>query len=899
VARVSLSAPYDVNPPKVRTRWGPVCDPLADHGLAPRLLGVYNGGLGDKMWTFALLLACRDRDPAPPVPVTEDVDVDLVSPLGPGEVRAGVITDEAALFGGISAEGRCGDLKIYNDRVRFVIQAARPGSFYLPEGGGVLDADVVRPDGVVGRDLVEEWTTMFGLGRVLVPEQVEVVADGSDGGEAVVRVTGYEGPLGLLEGALEAPGFVPPLGLEMSVEYRLRPDSWLLEVTSTATATTGPATLGIGDMLMGSDELVSPWLPGTGLASAGGEPRPWSGYVADRNDVAMVIAAPAGAELELAGAQVLTELASMVLGFGPSVTLEPGDSVSWTRLWGVGPDMATLTGAVLEARGEPTQQVEGTVTAADGPVAGARVVVDVDGAPYTAAVTRDDGTFLAAVPPGEVALLAEGRGPAMFLDLPPGAASVSAYSAAPVREQGLAALRDGAVAVPLAQGRGVGTPDDPLVLGVPATLSVASGDGLPFTVRVRFVEPDAPTDEARVPARPDGLAAAGWARDGAIELPVEPGTYDVLVHRGPRYELHEERITLEAGARVEVSASLPAAFAHPGWVLGDPHSHAAPSPDSSIPMEDRLIVAGAVGFQVHFGTDHDHLADYRPLLAPLGLEGVLRSVVADEVSPPVRGHFNIYPVTPDPEQPNNGAWLWWTEIPESTEGFVARLRERHGQDFVLQVNHPTDNGMASAAGWSPGAVSRPDFWTDEFEAIEVLNSGEYDDFLPLWIDLTSRGHRAAPIGVSDSHSHFRGHLGWSATWLQVGTDDPVQTTDEALAASVREGRVVAMRGPFLEVDPLPGATVAPGAEVSVTVKAASWVRVDRLRLLRDGVEAQVVEGTSATFALEPEADAWYAVIAEGDEQMQPVTSDTPWALAGPWRVDVGGDGWTPPLPPLQ
>jgi hypothetical protein len=563
---------------------------------------------------------------------------------------------------------------------------------------------------------------------------------------------------------------------------------------------------------------------------------------------------------------------------------------------------------VLEARGEPTQRVEGTVTAGDGPVAGARVVIDVDGSPYTAAVTGSDGTFAALVPPGEIALLAEGRGPALYLDLPPGAAPVSAYSAAPLREQGLAALQGGAVEVPLAQGRGVGSPADPvdpgggphpLVLGVPATLAVTVDDGLPFTVRVRFTEPDAPTDEVRVPGRPDGLAAAGWSRDGQIELSVEPGTYDVLVHRGPRYELHEERVTLEGGGRATVSASLPSAFQHAGWVLGDPHSHASPSSDGSIPMEDRLIVTGAVGLQVHFGTDHDHLADYRPLLGPLGLDGVLRSIVADEVSPPTRGHFNIYPVEPDPTQPNNGSWLWWAEIPESTEAVVDRLRELHGDGFVLQSNHPTDGGVASSASWQPGTIGRPDYWTDRLEAVEVLNSGDYDDFLAFWTDLTSRGHQVTPIGVSDSHGHFAGHLGWSATWLNVGTADPVEATDETIAASIRSGTVVPMRGPFLDVAPLPGATVESGTSVTVEVRSASWVNVDRLRLLRDGVEEQVVDGTSAVFTLEPDADAWYAVIAEGDTPMQPVSGDTPWALAGPWRVDVAGDGWTPPLPPLE
>ena len=857
------------------------------------------------MWIALSLAGCLPSS-APDVPLVP-APPDLAEALGEGEVRAGVITDSAALFGGISAEGQPGDVKIYNDRVQFVVQGVRPGSFYLVEGGGLIDADIVRPDGVIGRDLVEEWGTMFGLGRVMVPERIEVVNDGSDGEAAVVRVEGYEGPLGLIEGALETPGFVPDLHLQMAVEYRLPPDSWLIEVTATATATTEEATIAIGDLLMGAGELVGAWVPGSGFDGASGSSRLWSGYVSDRNDVALILAAAPGNELQVAGYDILTELADMVVGFSPDQTLAPGTgedgegggSATWTRYYGVGPDLATLSGAVLDLHGAEVQQASGTVTAPDGPVAGARVLIDVDGTPYTVAITDADGAFAATVPSGALSMLAEGRGDGLFTDMPPGAAPVSPYSAPPVFERSLAALSEGAVDVPVARGRGVGSPGSPLTLAAPATLEVVAPDGLPFTVRAASTAPDPIDDPARIPRRPNGLAAAGWSRDGEIALLVEEGTYDVLVHRGPRYELHTETVTVTAGGSVRIEADLPAAFAHPGWVLGDPHTHASPSADGGVSMEDRLVVTSAVGVQVHFGTDHDHLADYRPLLEPLSLSSVLKSVVSDEVSPPVRGHFNIYPVEPDATQPNNGSWVWWAEIPESTEALIDTLRARHGPDFILQSNHPTDAGVADSAGWVPGQISRGDYWTERLGAVEVLNAGDHEDFVPFWMDLVGRGYALTPIGVSDSHDHFGGHVGWSATWIAAGTDDPSALTDDVLAEAIRAGQVVPMRGPFLDIAPLPGATLDPGATVEVEVRSASWVTVDRLRLLENGVEIEVVEGRRATFALQPDRDAWYVVIAEGDTPMQPLTNDTPWALAGPWRVDVGGDGWRPPLPALE
>src|SRR5262245_46114908 len=84
--------------------------------------------------------------------------VDLVSPLGPAEARAGVIADEDATTGGLMAEARVGDVLLRNDRARFVLQGvARESGGLVPHAGGVIDADVVRDDGTADVDLVVDW----------------------------------------------------------------------------------------------------------------------------------------------------------------------------------------------------------------------------------------------------------------------------------------------------------------------------------------------------------------------------------------------------------------------------------------------------------------------------------------------------------------------------------------------------------------------------------------------------------------------------------------------------------------------------------------------------------------------------------------------------------------------
>ncbi|MBT3224058.1 MAG: hypothetical protein HN348_33740, partial [Proteobacteria bacterium] len=441
------------------------------------------------------------------------------------------------------------------------------------------------------------------------------------------------------------PGFIPDWGLQLETEYRLEPDSWLLQVQSTGTAAEEEVELAMGDLLFGGPEVSDHWEPRTGLDDADGESRKVAGFIGKYNDGAVALVGGLEAELELGSFAILAELADMVVGFGPTVVIPKGESATYTRFYGVGTDMAVISDAVLAIDGVSTQAVEGVVSAVDGPVAGARVNIFADDVLFTLAVTDDDGAFEAQIPADSTAsVLAVGRGPGLFVDHPPGAAPMSPFGAATTRQKALLGLQKGAEVIPMAEGRGVATVDDPLTLGQPAMLLVRVADGLPFTVGLAFTEADPAVDVALVPKRPSSMAAAGWSRDGEVRLLAESGTYNAYVHRGMRYEMHSETVDLVAGVEVVIEPTLALAYEHDGYLIGDPHSHASPSGDGNISMEDRVTVMAAGGVQLHFGTDHDHVADYRPLVAAFGLDEVMRSVVADEVSPVLRGHINAYPL---------------------------------------------------------------------------------------------------------------------------------------------------------------------------------------------------------------------------------------------------------------
>ena len=845
-----------------------------------------------------LLLAACGSTSADDPSATYQIPLDLTQALGPGEARAGVIVQTAAAFGGLASEARSGDVKIYNDRVRFIIQGVRVGSYLADQGGGVIDADVVRPTGVPGRDLVDEWMFMTGSGLVFEADTLTILDDGSESGEAAVRLIGHDSPLKYVNGALES-DLIKPLGLQITMDYRLPADSPLLEVTTTLTAGETAFVLPLGDSLVASKEVAALWAEGIGRTDGSPDETTLVGMVSSRNEVALaMLPSPGEVFTSNPSIDVFNSLLRVATAFTPSISLAPGESTTTTRYYGVGHDLSELTDAWLALGDTPTEEVGATVEAPDGPVEGARVTVRLDGTPYTMAVTDVDGLFQANVPSGhEVDFVADGRGPGLYTDLPEGAGFYSPYATAPVQAEALRSLEIGATPIPSAEGRGWAEGTGDLELGEPAWLQVKSGDGLPFALRLSGGTDDA--DPALVLGRPNGYDALGWSRDGEISLPMEPGTYTLLASRGARYELATTEVTLVAGETTEVGVDLALTCAPEGWLVGDPHMHAAPSPDGGITMTDRLVVSAAVGIQLHFGTDHDHVVDYGPLLDPLGLTPYLRTVVATEESPILRGHKNVYPLVSHPTEPNGGAFLWWNERVEDTDEEVALIRAQY-PGAIVQINHPL-TGMASFAGWSEGSIASLDLWSDDFDAIEVLNGGHGtgDEEPLLYMDLVRHGLFPAAVGVSDSHAHLSGSPGNSFTWMGIGGDGLDAATNEALVDAMRARRTIASTGPFLDLSIDPGSTVVGATELSVSTCSPSWIGVDRLQLYEDGVLVEEVEGTEATFTLAPAADAAYVVMAQGDTSMSPVSGGHPWAMTSAVRVDVDGDGWTSPLPSLS
>lgn len=861
-----------------------------------------------------LLLACNatwsrlDSDP-----VLSPPPVDLTEVLGRTGTRAGRVDDESVLIGGISAEGKAGDFLIYNDRVRFVIQDVGDSSFYVDYGGQIIDADLVRAAGEPGRDLLDELGPMIGLGRVTEPTAVTVISDGTDA-PAQIRVEGDAKPLRLLTGALESDSIIPEYDLHIVTDYTLRPGSWAVEVTTTVTNNDSVDFEGAPGMFgVYAQEVAERWAPGEGRDPEAEQPTPWTGIQAHHNEVAVALLARDGEMIEQGTiASLLGSMAAALVGFGPTATVPPGGSTAWTVDVGVGPDLATLSGEQLQKQGVGGQMVSGMITAGGAPLAGARAtVLDTSGSPITVATTDTTGTWRAIIPNAPYQVFASGRGPGRFLDLPAGHAWISPYDVGGTAA--MATLSTGAVATPHAEGYGFVGPTTlrDIDLTRPATVSVHVADGGPAVVRLYFANGDpVVADERLVPGREDGAAAVGWVRDGDLDLTVEPGDYTLIAHRGVRDEVDVQSIHVASGDTLRVDVDVPAAYTLDGVIVGDPHVHAAPSGDASVPMEDRLLTMAANGVDVHFGTDHDHIADYNPLIPAMGLESRLKTVVADEVSPVLRGHFNMYPASAG-DGANHGAPRWWFGYENTCEIF-GWMREEVGADGIIQANHPvSSSGMFSFAAYDPnnGVIEDADHWCDDFQAMELNNSGDWEDYFPYYLDLAKRGAAVTPVGVSDTHSYSSGGLGMNVTFLHTGGTFG-SFGDAELVTTMRARETVVSKGPYIHAtvdgDWAPGRELVGPITLDVQIKAPSWMPVDTLTLYQDGVvlETYACVGAAPTpcdtsWLLAPEADTTYVVVASSTQPMLYAHAGSyAWAATSAIRVDADGSGWSSTFPGL-
>lgn len=905
------------------------------------------------MRTTSLLLAlatlgCRSPDdkgtPTPDVADSgaPDPGTDPSLAAGPTDAFAGVVRDgesgEAALSGGITAEGRAGDLVLWNDRVRFVVQGARPGHGIVHTAGGVLDADIVRTDGTLGRDTVEDVFLAFGLSRLFHADSVEVVSAGGPDTAAVVVARGTDVVWEYWEGMFErTTPLVADMDLDIVTTYTLEPGAWALDITTELTNPTEEAvTISLADGIFASGEDLVPWAPGSGHGGPETGPLEAAWFVGRTGEGAFGVYSTED-DLSVGALSELASELGIFFAEHAAFELAPGASHTVRRSLAVAPDVSTGEGARRSALGESLGTVSGSAVDSDGtPLPGVRVHL-LDATTHAAggiAITDTSGTFTAELPPGAWSAVPVASTTGEVVGLAAGAGRYGPFAAAPVNQRQLDVLAETGTASPVAFAAGHGqqgatsfelTADHttelsltlPAASGVEVRVRDADGTPLPALVELRWADTGRPGLELE-PAVLDALDldtgtrhAWGWTSTGTLFLPAPAGTFELHAGHSWRYTRQTvDAVDVTEGATTTVTITLDEVVALDGWLSMDSHLHASPSFDGALAMEDRLVGCATSGVALPVATDHDAMADYQGLATALGLDARMQVVPGLEVTTLLRGHFNLFPLEPRPlTEPNGGAVRWW-DVPADTQEVFDRMHAAGGDRAVVQVNHPRSPGMFAFARFDPttGVPGEPDKWSWDFALMELLNGGtsDFEELREDWFSLLDLGQVRVPTGVSDSHYRYI-PCGMARTDVFLDTTDPRGVSTADLMDALAAGHVVVASGTTLRASlagALPGDTVSgSGGALDVEVRAPEWIVPGTLQVLVDGVPVHeevldaAVDGLwyADSIELDLDTDAWVVVEVRGDTPMGDAwRNTTPYAVTNAFFVDVDGDGWQAP-----
>lgn len=796
------------------------------------------------------------------------------------KVQAGMaevkIATEKDLPGGPKAEGQPGDYILRNSRAVFVVSRPRPASGYARYGGRILDA--VMPEKGSDMDFLGELfisaTDAKGLPnlRTLRAERAEIVNPGGRGQTAVLRVFAVDDRFPIVDQTLNIPS--APIGMRVEIDYALAPDTHTLTVQMRAINTTDRAQTYAMNLGLVQGDGIETYIPPIGamdhaFRTAG--TKTMLGLV-DSLKGPHNLMAGLGQKIGYGFYRVDGRLGEIMRAeqiFQANLAtwsgIQPGESR--TVAWALTLSNGSLE-PILAAMGDDER---GAKISGDAAPNARLYFTNKDTDALSNIVKADDrGAFSLTLKPGDyqVAAFAEGRAPIMVdVKVPTDRLRISMPPAANLRFQ-------------------IG---DEKSQAAPCTVTFERISGpIPNSERAKYGEQG-----------PFGRFHRVWfSRTGNETIPVEPGRYLVTFSRGFEYEVDAAELAFEPGKTTERRTSLARSARMPGYLSGDFHIHAMPSPDSNDALEDKVLAYAGAGVSIMVATDHDVNTDYKPVVKRLGMENRIAAITGTEISPNNRlGHFNAYPQRYDPSEPNNGAIAWYDK---NAGQIFADARKNFDGDVIVQINHPRGGSM----GWfdwigmhkETGEIGKPQEFSDNFDAIEVFNGmgGGLVQVMTDWFNFLNQGKRFLAMGNTDSHRAYNFEAGFPRTYIRFGHEDPRRVNEKNLVEALRSGDVIVCAGPMIDFSiagARPGGTVPSGQKLpfTLTVRAASWIKVEQVKLIVNGREAwsSPVPQTDGpldwtiTAEIEPPTEGWIIADALGSRFTALYPSVKPRAFTNP------------------
>jgi hypothetical protein len=780
----------------------------------------------------AALAGCGDDKPTCPLAFGDGDASGHADPLGagPGEARAGRIRGDQlpAVPSGL-VTWQDGDFVIANDKVALVIEDAGDSDLYDPWGG--------RPVGlarVVDHALVEpsNFGEVFLLtGRsTIVTERVSVIADGSNGGPAIVRARGKLHPLPFFESLVGVVYADTYADIEAAIDYELAPGDEHVNVriryaSARPDTTNVPSTMHA--VMFSSRTSPRPFQPDLGfddlLASAP--------YIAFPEDGATSWAYVPGEGTLASSIATSGFLGAFSAGF-PMAGCGTTDRLHARIVIG-GPGLDGVVAAAHRVLGVDQEEIAGVITRASVPAAGVHVHAIGAGPRYLTRATTDSlGRFRLHVPTGvDVQLETFSRG-------------------------------DPNRTVP------VGIRSLPVTIDLPPQGAIhvtATENGLPVPARVQIVmtdPPSVPDNYGEPPIAANRLHVA-YPEAGEVALPAPPGDYEVIVSRGFEYELVRENVSVTAGATIDVTADLEHVVDTTGVQCADFHVHTWRSNDSGDNSLEKVRQAVADGVELPVRSDHEWVDDFESEIAQLGVEKHAVGFGSVELTSfELWGHMGVFPVEADPSRVNAGAPTWQTfptsEAPDApfetlSPPIVFDSVRARPEAPVIIINHPRGStNYFGYVGYDPatGLASEVADWDTKFTLVEFFNNAGWQsnrgEQVEDWIGLLRAGRKIFAVGSSDSHTLSSSPVGYPRTCIALGTDDPRALTASAVRDQLAAGHTTVSGGIFVSAKvgiATSGDTVGGAGspmDVDVTVQAATWIDVDTIEVIVDGVTVDTI-----------------------------------------------------------
>lgn len=847
------------------------------------------------------------------------------------------ITDPADCIGGPLARCKVGDYLLSNGKIRVVVQDVGRNLLAVGQfGGQIIDADLVRTGGDPDRDHWEEFATALNFENGARYTDLTILNDGVDGQAAVLRATGVDDLLDFVNPSSTVNDFGFPfpaaaddtdLPVDIVTDYILQPgENWVRVKTTITNTSASPISTFLGAYFAPSGQ-VETFQPGYGL----GEPLVASACPASASNPCNLMAfgafgdaegvsygfvhdidgsssfSTSGVAVPLFGVETLLALIGAAApNFSLAAAGSPGDSVTLDQSFVVGDGTVS---SILAARDEiqfrASGTISGTATIGGVPTAGVRIA---------ALGSTAEGPGLSALDENVVSHTLSDAAGQYSMDVAPGSYTVVADADGHPFEGGGASPMAHAVTVEAfaTTTQDVALPDTGAI-----DVTITDETSSPIAARVTVVGFDPSLDPLntqtllgvvnnttgifRDPGQdtrlPHGLAAVHFVDPSGASGPIdlEPGDYRVYVSHGPEYSIASADVTITAGVTTPIALQIAHVLDTTGFVSGDFHVHSIDSPDSKVGRVDRIVSMLAEGADFFVPTDHESIQDFSADIAAQGASSLIGTAPGSEITTFDYGHFNAWPLTRDPSQPNGGGIDHGGAAPAGQDfpsfgnysltpaQIVALAHADPGTDTV-QINHfyshmglggsglAIDTGMVPPQSNVPGSVRRLDpaitnYFTDTFDALEILietDRGQifgnfYGRNLGDWFNMINQGIVRTAVADSDTHRVVRTLAAMPRTMVASPTDDPGSLSGiaDTLSANVNAGRAVGTNTPMIRVNtyaastgqtgglelgsPLEIATTDGAVDVTVSVQSPIWAEFDTIEFYVNPVTTRSVE----------------------------------------------------------